>query len=60
MKSFRQYREELARGGSTDNIRKIIFQATNRIRIFEPKDVEDSKDLLLSLRDVIRDKLSGV
>jgi len=60
MKSFRQYLTELALGGETDNIRKIIFRATNRIRTFEPKDVEDTKDLLLSLKDVINDKLTGV
>jgi hypothetical protein len=60
MKTFRQYLQEIAFGGEVDNIRKVIFKAMNRIRTFEPKDVEDSKDMLLSLRDLINDKISGV
>jgi hypothetical protein len=47
---FLQYKE---------NIREIIVQTTNRIYNLDPKDVEDTKDVLLELKKVLEDKLAG-
>jgi hypothetical protein len=42
------------------NIRETILRVTNLISNFEPRDVTDTKDLLLDLKEVVEDRLSGV
>ena len=42
------------------NIRETILRVTNLISNFEPRDVTDTKDLLLDLKHVVEDRLTGV
>ena len=44
---------------TAENIREEIFRCRNLISNFQPRDIEDTKDLLLSLQTVIEDKLTG-
>lgn len=44
----------------TGNTRETILRITNLISNFEPRDVTDTQDLLLDLKKVLDEILSGV
>ena len=44
---------------TSENVRETLVHTRNLISNFEPRDVEDTKDILLSLKEVVEDKLTG-
>lgn len=57
MKSFRQYLEDYE--SIDDSNRSFIYRVLARMSHFDPKDVEDTKDMLLKLQSMVDDKLTG-
>jgi hypothetical protein len=56
---MRSFHEFMADFEGTDNLRRQIVQMINRLSHLEPRDVEDTKDLLLDLQKMVDDKLTG-
>ena len=44
---------------TSENIREVIIRTRNLISNFEPRDIEDTKDVLITLKEVVEDKLTG-
>ncbi len=57
MKTFRQY---MAETNVSEGLREHLLQIINRLSHLTPKDVEESKDMLLDLQKLLEDKLTGV
>jgi hypothetical protein len=56
MQTFKEFLTEL---GDTENLGKYIKKFTNRLTLLEPKEIEQTKALLLNLKALLADKLSG-
>ena len=56
MQTFQEFLSEL---GESENLGKYIKKFTNRLTLLEPKEIEQTKALLLTLKEVLADKLSG-
>lgn len=59
MKTWNQYVEESDVSGISEDPRTMIDNLINVLSHFQPKDVEDTKDLLLDLQKMIDDKITG-
>lgn len=57
MKTFSEF---MAEQNVSEGLREHLVQIINRLSHLTPKDVEDSKDILLDLQKLLEDKLTGV
>lgn len=57
MKKFKEY---LAEQQISVGLREFIVNVINRFSHLEPKDIEDSKDVLIDLQKLLDDKLTGI
>ena len=60
MKRFFDYINEHDVVVNPDDIRERLTRITNRLSNFAPSDVEDNKDVLIELQNVLEDLLTGV
>ena len=59
MKTFGEYIKEQMMMSTPNDPRSFIYQCINRLSTLEPKEIEDSKDVLFKLRDKVEDILTG-
>lgn len=60
MKTWKQYIKESDSMGTPEDPRTMIDNLINVLSHFQPRDIEDTKDLLLDLQRMLDDKLTGV
>lgn len=59
MKKWKDYIKENEMLGSQEDPKTMIDNLINVLSHFQPKDVEDTKDLLLDLQRILDDKITG-
>jgi hypothetical protein len=59
MKTFDEYLKEQMLMNTPSDPRSFLHHCINRLSTLEPKEIEDSKDVLFKLRDKVEDILTG-